>query len=399
VLSADGFTTELRSLIPDGLTMTVTGHWRHWRGPVGCGKRATLSDVWYLAVDRILSPSPLARVTLTPANASEPTVIAQVVPTTITGETIPDLPNITPGPTEEEDEPGPPTIGPTMSPTATRPPITPATPTTMPGTTPSLTATSAATAATNTPATPDTTPTATTGTPGTPPTSSTATPTLPPGGTPTVVDKGEIQVQDWIIDRLEANQVHSWLFVVEANTTITVSVSAAKSVDAALSILDSSGTVVQEQNQAPAGQVESIAGLALSAAGDYEIRARTATGAAADYALTLLDDESFPSLFRGILGYGEGQAASLAAGSEHLWHFSGNAGDNITITVTPNDNSDLYVQLYDPAPELLVDIDSGFEGEPEELPNFALEETGFYTIIVSEFYGDPSNYTIALTGN
>lgn len=57
-LNAVGFEHLLR-LLPEGTPMTVTGLWRLYRGPVGCGKEPPDANVWYLAVDQILEPNPL----------------------------------------------------------------------------------------------------------------------------------------------------------------------------------------------------------------------------------------------------------------------------------------------------------------------------------------------------
>lgn len=57
-LNAIGFENVVR-LVDDNTEMTVTGIWRAYHGPVGCGKEPTEGTVWYLAVDRILEPNPL----------------------------------------------------------------------------------------------------------------------------------------------------------------------------------------------------------------------------------------------------------------------------------------------------------------------------------------------------
>lgn len=57
-LNAVGFEDILRVVNP-GIEMTVTGIWRAYQGPVGCGKEPDDGTVWYLEVDRILEPNPL----------------------------------------------------------------------------------------------------------------------------------------------------------------------------------------------------------------------------------------------------------------------------------------------------------------------------------------------------
>lgn len=57
-LNAIGF-ENLISLIEEGTPMTVTGIWRAYRGPVGCGKEPPDGTIWYLDVDRIIEPNPI----------------------------------------------------------------------------------------------------------------------------------------------------------------------------------------------------------------------------------------------------------------------------------------------------------------------------------------------------
>jgi hypothetical protein len=57
-LNAIGF-EPLLPLVEEGTEMTVTGIWRAYQGPVGCGKEPPDGTVWYLEVDRILAPNPL----------------------------------------------------------------------------------------------------------------------------------------------------------------------------------------------------------------------------------------------------------------------------------------------------------------------------------------------------
>lgn len=57
-LNAIGMENLLR-LVEEGLEMTVTGTWRMYQGPVGCGKEPVDEVVWFLEVDRILEPNPL----------------------------------------------------------------------------------------------------------------------------------------------------------------------------------------------------------------------------------------------------------------------------------------------------------------------------------------------------
>jgi len=56
-LNAVGFENVLR-LLAEGTPMTVTGIWRLYSGPAGCGKAPPDANVWFLAVDQIVEPNP-----------------------------------------------------------------------------------------------------------------------------------------------------------------------------------------------------------------------------------------------------------------------------------------------------------------------------------------------------
>lgn len=57
-LNARGFESILR-LVDPGTKLTLTGYWRLYQGPVGCGKAPPRGVVWYLDVVQILEPNPL----------------------------------------------------------------------------------------------------------------------------------------------------------------------------------------------------------------------------------------------------------------------------------------------------------------------------------------------------
>jgi hypothetical protein len=76
----------------------------------------------------------------------------------------------------------------------------------------------------------------------------------------------------------------------------------------------------------------------------------------------------------------------------------GNAGDVITIQASPNDGSDLFIELYDHEAFQIDEAytNDGFSGDPEVLTDFTLPTTGFYAIRIGEYGFLPCNYTISL---
>jgi len=438
-IGAAGFEHLIRPLWPAGLTITVEGRWQWWRGPVGCGKGAPVREVWYLAVTKIVSPSPLARVTLTPSGiAGGVTVEAPdatntpggngagegeegATPTATTGtrEATPSataaVATAAPTPTEGtaggEEPTATPTLTTTVAITATETvtSVTPSPTTTLrPGETRAATLTPSPTNTlrpgetpqpTNTPST---TPSPTnTSQPGQP----TATPTATPTAAPlSIVDQGELSFQDLQGREMPSNTAHSWQLTIEEGDVITVSVAAPLDRDLSLEIQDSEGETVAASNERPAGQVESIIRLDLPDAGTYRVIIREAQQRASEYHIMVLNQFNASLLFSGILGFGETQSDNLQEFTDNFWFFRGEGDTSVDITVSPTDNDrDLLFKVYGPGGELLTGpygpegwIDNGLNGETEELLNFPLPVTGLYAVHVGESSFEPAGFTITV---
>ena len=437
VALAGGFDSELRRLLPDGLTMTVEGHWLLWHGPVGCGKRATVEDVWYLQVNRIVSPSPITQVTLTPfipgvevaaAGTAEimPTqplsgtvAIPTLLPPEQAATATPDLvePTGTVGveSTEvftvtdtPESEASTPIISPTATlggqeggtgtPTATlAPAVSTNTPT--PSSTPDPNAT-----ATNTPtpsSTPDPNATAT-NTPipsSTPDPNMTATFTPTPGAETRLIIQEEIEALSLSKNILGENEIHAWPFFVDVAEVVTVTAVTADDVALVISVVDEGGTVLAEEDVS-AGEVAVIEQLDLLPPDPYLIHVKTEDGRSAEYALMLLFEDSLNFIFQPVIAYGTSENVNLPSSSEHFWHFTGSVGDQILITAVPDSSTDVFLELYGPNADLIsaAFISVGTEGVTEEL-EFTLPEDGLYSIRVGEWDFAAGSYELTLTEN
>ncbi len=179
-LNAVGFERILRLAEP-GISMTVTGVWRLYQGPLGCGKEPEDGAVWYLQVTQILEPNPITgsvpiNLTFVPGpddrepGAIVPTLELEETPAAIITPT--DLPTVSVTIQPTATLPSGATAAPELTPTATLP-VTPlATPDTG---TPDPLATATPESGTGTP---DPAATPTSGPDGT------ATPALPTGTAP-----------------------------------------------------------------------------------------------------------------------------------------------------------------------------------------------------------------------
>lgn len=391
VIGVRGFETLVHPLLPRGLTMTVEGVWHHWRGPVGCGKDAALEDIWYLHVVNIVSPSPVARVTLTPTAdglAQAPTATAQAT---------------------DEGEPEP--VGtPVPQPSATPPPTaTPRTPT--PG------------APTRTPTTepeeePEATPTATseteetataegteapTGTASPTATSAAGGATASPTATRTVTDMGVVDYQDLRGDFMSGDEMHSWQFEVRAGDVITINVAPRLETDMRLAVLDPAGNRIVDQNDSGTGEIERIEALEAGTTGTYRLLINEDQGRDTDYLMILLNngyDSYYAFSFAGVLTYGSTRSGSLGEEMDQFWFFFGNAGERVNINVAPTDSSNLFLEVYDPEGNMEVDtVDEAGGGGTEQVLNFQLPNTGLFAIRVGEMDYQPASYTVLVARN
>ncbi len=406
-IGAGGFNELLRSLLAEGTTITVDGRWLQWTGPVGCGKTAGVEEIWYLAVQNVVEPHPLVR-----ATPGTVTAVAGA-PTALPGATAPAT--ALPSPT------GVTPLSPasaTPTPTLAAPAGTATgSPEPYPGATQTATVTPAGTPGTGTPGTPQVTltgtvitatATAATGTPGTPQATATET-----GGE--VVDRGDMAFQPLLgnqadfsplaleIALLEREEEHLWRFDVQAGDIITASVGGQPDRDMILQLRDPAGNVLVTQNAGGAGEVETIAGHMAATAGDYQLIVREADLGGGEYALLALNSEYgdyYHYVIAGILRANGTANATMPANTDYLWLFMADPGDVVTITVSPNDTTDLILNLLSPTADLLYQyIDDRGAGQSELILNASLPDAGLYVLHVAENEFAPSSYQVVISGN
>ena len=390
--NATGHDQQLRQLLKDGQEITVEGRWLRYSGPVGCGKSAPVQEIWYLSLNRIVDPHPLTKAISGPAGIpNEPPIMVELplTPTLSVTETLPSL--VETATLEPTMTVPPPTF--TSSPTQST-----ATATAMPSIVPSpVTTTPSGTGTAVTPTvtgTITTTPTIT----GTPVDGS-ATPSR---GTATPSDqdpnfKGHLDYEDLVMSTLESGAVDNWTITIDSSDFLTITVAPASSANMLLSVLDESGQIiVDRQNQAPAGEVETITNLSLTEPGSYQIHIATDPAVQTNYALMVMDSSSYNFHFRGTLIPGAQRTDSLAVDSDHFWFFSAFDSETINLQVMPYEDADAYVELYGTDGSRLLTLDNNGSGEAEILDNHSILATGMYGIRVGEFDFAAMSYQIIL---
>ena len=423
ILEAGEYDDTLRSLLPDELTMTVTGYWEEWQGVVGCGKQAESATLWYLKVTDIVSPSPLAQVTLTPGG--EMVGGGDVGDTAVNPQT--------PGATPIADTGGIPTATPDdggiATPTAVNGVMTPTpnsglgggTPTPLPGggtTVPTPTFTpqvggTPTTAVTPSPSGATPTPAGATATPGG---SATATPngaptaTLDPlatatnsPGNLTDVVMDDVYTEDVFFGALASGEKHIWDVVLDDSSAITLSVAVEPQMSVTFDLVDENGGVIASQDVPAGGKLGTAAGIPVDPALFYTLEIYSPDGSAGDYAITLWGDDEFavPNESRGFLEYGQMGSVSLQAdGASHYWFFYGQAGESVDIVTSSEPDRLLLVSLYDGEGEVVIDANGDdVELVDEEALGVPLPRTGLYAIWLIENDFQSSNYTIRVSRN
>lgn len=392
LIQAGGFAGPLRELFPDDLTLTVVGRWQQWRGPVGCGKQAVVREFYYLEVTRLLSPNQLVRATLTPGGLlpAAPEPPEQETPTAVS-----------PFP----DQPEPPEGTAVTSPS----PTTPSTPgevvaTPAPGSTPTRSeageeddddngALPGQTPPGQTPpgqTTPGSTPSPA-GTPGGNG-NEPAPPGIPGQATPTpggqTVERGQLAEFDARYDAWAAGEIHNWRISLRPGKPITVSLIAEPEINTAIRLLSSAGQVLDTQDSAPAGQVESLE-INVSTAGDYVIQVYATDNRAGRYYFSLWDD--FGAMRpMGNLSPNAFRSAQLGDFAIHVWFFRAEAGRLITLETATPASYELILTLLDTNQNLLT-------FEIDTIRNFQIPVTGWYSVELEETLGEVTDYQITLT--
>lgn len=388
--SAAGMDEQLRALLTEGQAITVEGQWLKFSGLVGCGSAAQVQDIWYLSVDRVLEPNPLVGLPAQSGPEAPPATAVAEAP---------------PGPTETTVLPTAVPFTPTTAPPTSAPafPTTVATPAVITATaTISETATLGATPLSTSTLTGSVSPTpATTATAGGPTaTAGTAAATSTLAATPNgnVVDQGLADFEDLRIASLPEGVTHRWNLDLSANDAITLTVAPASTANIILSVLAPDGTaLVSAQNQAPLGEVETIRNLQITNPGQYRLLVTTSPSASTDYALMVMDSDSYSFDLRGTLRTSTPRSDSLPANQDHFWFFLAESGQSLSFTVTPQDSGDPYVELYDPAGSRILTIDNAEGGDAESLDGYTLLSSGMFGIRVAEFDFQPMSYQIVLS--
>ncbi|MCP4358923.1 MAG: hypothetical protein GY796_12965 [Chloroflexi bacterium] len=429
-VAVGGYDSQLHSLLDEGVMVTANGYWRYWEGAVGCGKQAVPRQIWYLRTTDIVSPPLFAQAVA--SDPSDPELDTRP-PTDEDGANTPS-PEGTLAiiePTAEATIP-PPALNETavvVTNTVVATPIIsataemqPPTPTDTVVSMPTIQATAVITITpepektatgesqvTGTPGTPTMTPVATQSAQATPTSLPVTTGTPSPSPSPsaggnnyTVVDADPINPDNgqFGLEILGVWQKQNWTISLNKSTVITIHVAADPAVDPIIAVFDETDNLIMEQNDAPAGQIETINSLVVNPTGIYIIQVYGANGNGGDYFVTIDSNESsgLVPASQELLAYGENSGGSIAEDNIHFWYFASEAGDTIDISTSATGDNTMLISLYDKSYDLVQDMNGDdIKWIDEVVKNVALPETGLYVISLEEGAYNQADYTISLS--
>jgi hypothetical protein len=388
--------------------IVLTGSWLHWEGVVGCGSHFRSDEQYYLHIERLESPNPIAFVpvvqdpvfvnTLESGQDADDTGTEETFTTPASAATtVPETQNsgtLTPFP-EQEIRTATPT--PLVNPTATAEDLPTSTPTSTPDGIQGSVITATTSAGDGLDPTGTSTPTRN---PGTSVATATVenTPTTTPESPVLPVFQMDLDISSLETGNLQANETHLWTHEITSTKQLTVSLASDQLLDVYVLIRSPAGDIITQQNNSVGGEPEIMANVTLIDPGVYDILISSPLGEAGYYAILISDQDSYPYIFQGTLQIGDVGTAVLAAEHDHFWHFIGAADQTVTLSVAPTDNSDLFMNLFGVDGVSLVRFhDETTSGEPEQLASYVLPDSGIYSLRVGEYNFQSASYEIFLT--
>jgi hypothetical protein len=231
------------------------------------------------------------------------------------------------------------------------------------------------------------------------------TPTIESSETPAATETVEasedfINYEDILSGMIGGGTVLRWDFVGSAGDLTTISVAPDFDLDLSLELVAPDGSIVESRDEAGAGQPETINQVTLADFGTYGIRIRSKNNTSGSYALVLADSESEAfMIYRATLDYGFSDTENLPAETDFLYAFHGVSGESITVAVESVSVSNMVLYLFSPNGvelEFIDDDESAAGGSREELTNYPLPETGFYTIRIGEWDFEAATFLYSL---
>lgn len=214
--------------------------------------------------------------------------------------------------------------------------------------------------------------------------------------TPIPVDSPDsviLSVGSSVHGRTQSSEGDAWTLTIDSSAVIGVSMEAVRDMDTYLELYDSNDNLINSDDDSGEG-FNSYLIAVIPEAGTYTVVARGYGGDTGEYFLSV---EDMSSAQQGPISLGETVSGTLVEDMPlHMWTFSGQQGDLVSISMNGFSNLDTYLELLGPNGER-VDYDDDSGAGYNSLLMYRLEVSGTHTIIARGFSGDVGQYELTFT--
>jgi hypothetical protein len=171
--------------------------------------------------------------------------------------------------------------------------------------------------------------------------------------------------------------------------------------DLLLELYDADNEMVGYADRAFEGGEELLAAVELSG-GRYTIVVREYFGGTGSYTLSarIAEPPDLDAINQGDIDLDETASGLLDFDERHAWTFSaaGPLNADIILTVSPDSTLDPVLELYGPNGFLIERVDRNLSGSGEEIVGVEME-SGEYTILVYDYFGEAGSYELTVVAN
>ncbi len=208
---------------------------------------------------------------------------------------------------------------------------------------------------------------------------------------------GSLGETDMVIGELQPGNKDIWTFTLDEPRYGIISIKPDNNaLDLTFTLFGPNGQTIANIDNGYAGGTEVITDLLLTEPGLYVLEIGDFFNVGGRYTLSLILAKDPLYGGGGDITFGQIIEGTLPQNGKHGWTFNGNAGNQITLVLTPEDEFDAILELYAPDGTQLISLDEGYSGDAEVSTGIELPVTGLYTIAVHSFAGDGGRYALSL---
>jgi hypothetical protein len=209
-------------------------------------------------------------------------------------------------------------------------------------------------------------------------------------------DAGDLAYGETRQETLQENETHAWFFSGRAGDEIMADVAPLdNNLDLDVWLVDQNITRLMAVDALLAGQPEYLV-YTLPADGQYLLLVRDFFGEPGRYEINLTAVPADAPQVVGVLTYGQSVQGALTPEQQVIWQFDGRNGETISAQLLPGvAQSDLRLELLDPAGNHVLAVDQAGAGQPETM-TIMLTADGVWSLLITEFFGETASYTLSL---